>query len=233
MVGRHIGDDRDMRALRHAGELEAGQLHYHDMVRLHLFDLRQQRAADVAAEMHRFAGRFQQPGDDGGGGGFAVRPGHAIDRRRAQRKKQFHFGRNGNPPLPRALKFRQIRFHAGGAQNHIHIVKMRQIPFTQRQLHTGGFQLVRRLPQLCAVAPVARQHLRPLVRQLTNYRQVVVPDAANGDAFALYMLPKCLYVPIYHKKSLPRFLPIRFLLYEIRRQISTVLTAQAVFFNFL
>ena len=72
MVGRHIGDEGGIRTAAHGDELEAGKLHHSGIFGLDLVDDRQQRRADIAAQMHRPPRPPEQFGDEGGAGGLAV-----------------------------------------------------------------------------------------------------------------------------------------------------------------
>ena len=76
VVGGDVGHHRDLRALVHADELEAGQLHHSHILRPDLGQHGQQGRTDVAAQMHFAACGLVELGDEGGGGGLAVRAGH-------------------------------------------------------------------------------------------------------------------------------------------------------------
>ena len=79
MVRGHIGDHGNVGACVHTDQLEAGKLHNSHVLRGHLRQHGQQGCADVAAQMHLAACGLVELGDEGGGGGLAVRAGHCHD----------------------------------------------------------------------------------------------------------------------------------------------------------
>ena len=121
MVGRQIGDDRNVRTLRHGHQLEAGQLQHRKIRAQHSVRLAQQRVADVAAHPHTLSGLFQQLGNDGGGRRLAVRAGDSDDRTRADQEENLHFtGQNGTF-LNTGRYLRHIRAQPRCAEDHVRV----------------------------------------------------------------------------------------------------------------
>ena len=119
VVGGHVGHNRHLGTLAHADQLEAGKFHNSDISRGNVRQLGQQGCANVAAQEHLAAGSLKHLGNQGGGGGFAVRAGHSHDLAGAQLKKEFYLAGHKRTGLFGGLQLRLKEFIAGGAHDDI------------------------------------------------------------------------------------------------------------------
>ena len=79
MVGGQVRDHRPLGAVGHIHQLERTQLHHGVVLRLHPAAQGQQGRADIAPQPDPLPRRLEHFGDQGGGGGFSVRPGDADE----------------------------------------------------------------------------------------------------------------------------------------------------------
>ena len=136
MIGRQVGDYSNVCAGIHGHQLEGGQLQHCQVVRLDGLDVRQEGTADVAAQMDVIACRFQELGDDGGGGGLAIGTGHGNGLAGADVEEHFHLrGDDGTPGLG-LRKGRDVRTDAGGTEDDV-LGQVVQVVCTHMQ---GGAQ---------------------------------------------------------------------------------------------
>ncbi len=108
MVRRDVGHNGHLRAAAHTDELEAGQLDNRHRVRGHVGQLGQQRRTDVAAQKHLAARGLEHLGNQGGGGGLAVRTGHGHNLTGAVFKEQFHLAGDLGARLQGSLQRRLV-----------------------------------------------------------------------------------------------------------------------------
>ena len=167
--------------------------------------------------MDGFAGGFQQAGHNGCGGGFAVGTGNPVNWCRTERKEKLHFRSNRDALSSGCVKFRQIGFHARRTQDQLGILNAVEIPFAQAQGNPILFQLIGRLAELFAGAFVAGRYPSPMTEKLTDHRQVVMTDAADGNWLISQLLQKGFgrILAAFHDGSpyFPVILNFLFLLY--------------------
>ena len=205
MIGRDVGDHCHVRALAHGDQLEAGQLRHHKVLRLHLFNIRQQRPADVSAQMNGFSRFLEHFGNEGGGGGFAVAAGDADGGGGTEVKEYLHLtGNDGTGPAG-GLELRGMEIHTGGAENDIP-AQAAQIFGTQLHGDAQGFKLIPDSPQLFPGAAVVDHHGDPLLMEHTDQVGVADADADDGDLFCFQTVKKdrCFGRGLQaHKQTLP------------------------------
>ena len=173
-----------MGAVGHGHQLEAAQLQHGDVPGFHLPGLRQQRVADVAAQMDGSARSLQQLGDDGGGRRLAVAAGDGDLRAGADVEKDFHLGGQNAPPLHGGGQLRQVGTHAGGAEDNV-LRQVLQIVRSQAQPGTLGLQLVPDGPQGRPVLLVAGGDRHAPAQQQLDERPVGDADADDGHSLVL------------------------------------------------
>ena len=144
--------------------------------------------------MYRFAACFEHFSKNGGGGGFTVGARNGIYRRRAQFKKQFHLRADGDSPLPRRFKGRQIGFHARGAEDQLRVLQPVQVRLSQGKEGAGLLQPVRSVAQLLSRSFIAGGHPGAKPQQLQYHRRIVVADSAHRDPFASKPFQKSLHL---------------------------------------
>ena len=133
MVGGHIGNHSHIGALVHTDQLEAGQLHNRLIFGLHLTQNGQQRAADVAAQMHGAARRLKHGGNQAGGGGFAVAAGHGDLFAGAVLEEQLHLAAQLGAVLMGLLQGRGVELKAGGSHDDVLPLKTVHVVLAQAQ----------------------------------------------------------------------------------------------------
>ena len=183
VVRRQIRDDRDIRAAAHGDELEARKLHHRHILGLYITDLRQKRAADVAAEVHGLARRFQHFGNDGRCGRLAVAARHGVNFARTQVEKDFHFARHGNTVCTGLLQLGQQIRHAGRAEQHV-FVDTFKVVFAADEVCAELFQRFAVFAQRRFAALIAHRNGCTVGFKLLNERQVGAPHADKRDALA-------------------------------------------------
>ena len=176
MVGRQIGDDRNVRTLRHGHQLEAGQLQHRKIRAQHSVRLAQQRVADIAAHPHTLSGLFQQLGNDGGGRRLSVRAGDSDDRTRADPEENLHFTGQNGAFLNTGRYLRHIRAQPRCAEDHVRL-QILQIIRTQVQLAAKTLQVFGLLPHLLAGTLIAGGNAQPFRRKQLQQRRVADADA--------------------------------------------------------
>ena len=196
VVGGDVGHHRDLRALVHADELEAGQLHHSHILRPDLRQHGQQGRADVAAQMYFAACGLVELGDEGGGGGLAVRAGHGHDLAGAELEEQLHLagdhGAGGHGVLQRLL---EIAHEARGAHDDV-LLPEAQI---DAQLLDGGGVVAEIFHALFLVA---EGDVRTQLHELPDERLMADARADKGNLFALDEVCKLLLF-LLHKKRPP------------------------------
>ena len=120
MVGRKVEHHRHVRAeIVNAFQLKAAQLGDKPRAGLGVVHRRAQGIADVAAHKGGEPGGLQHVAQQRGGGGLAVRSGNAHQRSFQKPGGGLDFRINGNHPLARRLKLRQVPGHAGADHDEL------------------------------------------------------------------------------------------------------------------
>ena len=191
MVGGDVRYHRHLRAPFHLHEHEAGQLHHHNVLRTDLLNFRQERPADVAAEVHGIPRRLQQPRDNAGSRGLAVRPGYGVDRRGTELEQQLHLGGDPDALTACLLQSRQGGIHPRRPQDQIH-PQIVEVSLSQPQLGSGLFQLVGHRPDRGTVPPVAGHHPHTMLQELMHHRDMGPAQPANRYFSSLQRIKKSL-----------------------------------------
>ena len=185
MVGGQVGDHGDVRAGVHGHQLEGGQLQHRQVVRLDGLDVRQEGTADVAAQMDVIACRFQELGDDGGGGGLAIGAGHGDGLAGADVEEHFHL-RGDDCSVGLGLrKGGDVRPDAGGTEDDI-LSQVVQVACPHVQ---GGAQRLQLQEQGLIVvgfsfAFIARCDSDSFFQKQLDQRDIAHADADHGHLLA-------------------------------------------------
>ena len=202
MIRRDIGHNGDVGAGMHTDELEAGKLHHRHILRRHLGQHGQQCCADVAAQMHLTACGFVKFGDQGGGGGLAVRAGHSHDLAGAEVEEELHLAGHhsacSHGILQRLLK---VTHKARGAHNDVLTLEAVQIVLAQTQVDAqfpDGSGIVAKV--LHTLFLVAQSDMSTQLYEFLD--QGLVADARTDEShlFALDKLGELLLI-FLHKNS--------------------------------
>ena len=185
MIGGHVGDHRHLGAAAHGNQLEAGQLHHGHVLRAHIPQTGQQRVADVAAQQYLAAGGLHHFGDEGGGGGLAVRAGHRDDLARTVFKEQLHLAGDHHPGGQRRLQLRLGVIIAGGTHDDVLSGKPVGVMLAQTQRNVQAAQRVGVAAKILQrFFLVAEGHLRPHLHKLRDALFMADACADEGDLFA-------------------------------------------------
>ena len=168
----------------HGHELEGGQFKHSNVRLLHLSCLRQQRVADVAAEMDGVTLGLQQLCDDGGGRRLSVGTGDGDLFAGADIKEDLHLGGDDAPPLFRRFKGGDVRTDAGRAEDKV-VVKAVQIMLSHLQLHAPLLQFgeQRLVLEFLSRRPVAGGNCHTVVGEQADEGRIGNADADNGNGF--------------------------------------------------
>ena len=186
----------------HADQLEAGKLYHSHILRGYLRQHGQQGCTDVAAQMHLAACGLVELGNEGGGGGLAVRAGHGHDLAGAEVEEQFHLtgdhGTGGHGVLQGLF---EVAHKARRAHDDILPFKAVQIVFAKAQVDAqlpDGSGVIAKV--LHALFLVAQGHMSAQFHKLLDEGLVADACADKGDLFALNKLGKLLLI-FLHKNS--------------------------------
>ena len=190
MVGGNVGDHRDLRALVHTDQLEAGQLHNRHILRSHLGQHGQQSGADVATQVHLAASGLIELGDEGGGGGLAVGAGHAHDLTGAEIKEKLHLaGDHGTRRHSVLQGLFKIAHKAGGTHDDVPAFEAFEVVFAQAQVNAqlpdGGSVIAKIVHGLLLVA---EGHMSAQLHKLLDER--LMADAGTNEC-NLFALDQC------------------------------------------
>ena len=164
----------------------------------------QQRRADVAAQKDLAARGLHHLGDEGGGGGLAVRTGHGDDLAGAERKEKFHLAGDHRPGPQGRLQFGLIVFVPRCAHDDVLPGKTVGIMFPQAEVHPQAAQGVGVIAKfLQALFLVAERHPGPHFHKLFNTALVADARADKGHLFAADKFPQLFYGQQRHCASLP------------------------------
>ena len=184
MVGRKVGDDRDVGRAVHIVQLEAGELHDGDVRRLDVCDLGQQRRADVPALMAPEALRRQHLIDQRRRRRLAVRAGDAEDRAGAQLK-------NSSISLVTTAPRLRAAARAGTSNRRPGVRKMissSSMPAKVVLAEHGFYAQVRErtaaLPVQRLLAAVARRNDGAAGDEQLDKRRVAHADPDDGNMFS-------------------------------------------------
>ena len=203
MVGRHVGHDGDLRALVHTDQLEAGQLDDRHILGSHLRQHGQQCRADVAAQMDFAPGGLIELGDQGGGGGLAVRAGHAHDLTGAEIKEELDLagdhGTGGDGVLQRLLEI----LETGCAQDDILPLETIHVVLAEAQADSqtaDGIGVIAKV--VYAVLFIAEGHDGTKPHKLLDQGLVADTGTDEGNLFALDQIGQFLLF-FLHKTEPP------------------------------
>ena len=142
MVGRDVRHHRHLRGLAHADKLEAGKLHHGYIRGRDGVHHRQQRAAQVAAQMHGVPRRLQYFCNERRGGSLAVGARHGHDLAGTKPEEQLHLAGHLGARLPGGHQLRRIVFKARRAHDHLLSRQPVEVMLSQRK---PDVQLAQRL----------------------------------------------------------------------------------------
>ena len=219
VVGRQIGDDRDIRALLHGHQLEGGQLQDSDISRLHPVCIGQQRFADIAAQIDVLPRRLEQLGNNRRGGGLAVAPRYRDGFAGADLEEHLHLRGDDTPPLPCRQQLGHVGPQAGGAEDHI-VLQPVQVVRPQPQLGPQALQLLRLAAEVIPLTFVAGCHRNAGTQQHFDQRRVGHADADDRHPLAPQRRQVLLYGGTHHTVPPLFYQSIVELLYPIRLEIS-------------
>ena len=188
MVGGHIGNHSHIGALVHTDQLEAGQLHNRLIFGLHLTQNGQQRAADVAAQMHGAARRLKHGGNQAGGGGFAVAAGHGDLFAGAVLEEQLHLAAQLGAVLMGLLQCRGVELKAGGPHDDVLPLKTVHVVLAQAQANAQllqGFAILAERFQIRLF--IAQSNLCAHFNKLGDQLFVADTRADKSDFFAAHI----------------------------------------------
>ncbi len=155
VIGGQIGEDSDMRTLLpHGQQLEGAELQHRDVLVAHLPRLRQQRMADIAAQVDGPPRPAQKLGDDGSGRGLAVAAGDADNGTRADPEEHLHLRGDLAAVSGSLQQLRHVGPHTGSAEDDI-LPQALQVVRSQVQADAHGLQVVAVLPQVLPALFVA------------------------------------------------------------------------------
>ena len=183
MVGREIGDHRDVRPAMHAVELEGAELQHDDVVLFDLRDLAQERVADIAAEVDAIPGLFQKFGDDGGGGGLPVAAGDGDHLAGAESQEHLHLG--GEQAAARLCRSKMyVKGHEARRAEEDIVIQALEIVGPELELHAQRLEPIGLRAHLLTRAHIAGRHVAAASGEQFDQRQVAHADADGGDPLA-------------------------------------------------
>ena len=152
--------------------------------------------------MHFAACGLVELGDEGGGGGLAVRAGHGHDLAGAEIEEQFHLASDHSTGSHGILQgLFKVAHKARGAHDDVLPLEAVQIVFAKAQvdaqLPDGGGVIAK---VLHALFLVAQSHMSAQLHKLLDKGLVADARADKGDLFALNKLGKLLLI-FLHKNS--------------------------------
>ena len=152
--------------------------------------------------MHLAACGLVELGDEGGGGGLAVRAGHRYDLAGAEVEEQFHLTGDHSAGSHGILQgLFKVAHKARGAHDDVLSLEAVQIVFAKAQVNTqlpdGGGVITKILHALFLVA---QGHMSAQLHKLLDEGLVADACADKGDLFALNKLGKLLLI-FLHKNS--------------------------------
>ena len=121
VIRRKVCDNGDIRALAHRDKLEARKLDNSEVILIHALNLRQERLADIAAEVDGLSLRLQQLGNNCRCRRFSVGTGHGDHLTRAQVKENLHRGSQHLAVFSELDKLGLIGLGPGAAENNIRV----------------------------------------------------------------------------------------------------------------
>ena len=203
VVGGDVGHHRDLRALVHADELEAGQLHHSHILRPDLGQHGQQGRTDVAAQMYFAACGLVELGDEGGGGGLAVRAGHGHDLAGAEIEEKLDLAGDHGARRHGILQgLFKVAHKAGGAHDDILALEAVQIVFAQAQVNAqfpDGSGIIAKL--LHALFLVAQGHMGPQLHKLLDKSLVADTGTDERHLFAPDKFCKLLLIFLHKERT--------------------------------
>ena len=180
MIGREVGDGRDMRRVLHAHQLERRELNNGKVVLCHRVHAREQRRADIAAKMHGIARVLQDLADQCGRGGLAVRAGDADDRARAHREEKLHLA--GDLRAVRARFLEEARMDTRSAEDNV-LVEGIQIVRAQNEVYAEGSESGIAVAELGGFFFVMHGNAHACGTEHTDERHIAHARADDADPF--------------------------------------------------
>ena len=180
MIGRQIGDRRNVRRVLHAHQLERGQLHDCKVVLCHRVHAGEQGRADIAAEMHGIARVLQNLTDERGGRGLAVRAGDADDRTRADREEKLHLAGDLRAVCARLLK--KTRVNARGTEDNVLIERIK-VMRAENEVYAEGSEGSIAVAKLGGFFFVMHGNAHACSAQHTDERHIAHARADYADPF--------------------------------------------------